>query len=110
MVDRVRRARNTHADRRRARTTGDARHRDRGHRLPLSRRAGRGSAAFWQLLEHGVDAVGEVPPDRWPIDELFDPRPGTPGKVYTRWGGFLGGVDRFDARFFGLSGYEAGRW
>ena len=24
-------------------------------------------ASFWQLLRNGVDAIGEVPPDRWSI-------------------------------------------
>ena len=30
--------------------------------------------AFWELLRDGRDAIREVPPDRWDIDALFDPR------------------------------------
>ncbi len=65
--------------------------------------------AFWHLLQDGVDAITEVPPDRWDVDALYDPEPATPGKMNTRWGGFLEGVDRFDSGFFGISPREAER-
>lgn len=64
-------------------------------------------AAFWQLLRDGVDAITEVPADRFDIDAIYDPRPGVPGKIATRWGGFLEQVDHFDAAFFGISPREA---
>ena len=63
--------------------------------------------AFWQLLREGVDAVREVPRDRWDIDAYYDPDPDAPGKMYTRWGGFIDQIDRFDAEFFGISPREA---
>lgn len=63
--------------------------------------------AYWQLLRHGVDAITEVPADRWDLEALFDPTPDTPGKMYTRWGGFLDHIDTFDARFFGIPPREA---
>lgn len=63
--------------------------------------------AFWQLLQNGVDAISEVPPDRWDVDAFYDPKPATPGKMNTRWGGFLEQVDRFDPSFFGISADEA---
>jgi acyl transferase domain-containing protein len=63
--------------------------------------------AFWQLLCHGVDAITEVPADRFDIDAIYDPRPGTPGKLCTRWGGFLEQIDQFDPLFFGISPREA---
>jgi len=65
--------------------------------------------AYWNMLHHGVDAVREVPRDRWDIDAYFDPTPGTPGKMYTRDGGFIDDVDKFDPNFFGISPREAMR-
>ncbi|WNG36475.1 type I polyketide synthase [Archangium violaceum] len=62
---------------------------------------------FWRLLSEGRDAIVEVPRDRWDIDAWFDPDPETPGRMYTRWGGFLDQVDRFDPEFFGISPREA---
>jgi 3-oxoacyl-(acyl-carrier-protein) synthase/SAM-dependent methyltransferase len=63
--------------------------------------------SFWRLLMDGVDAVGEIPADRWDIDAYYDPDPEAPGKMSTRWGGFLESVDAFDPEFFGISPREA---
>ena len=65
--------------------------------------------SFWRLLQNGEDAIIEVPADRWDVDEYYDPDPDAPGKMYTRWGGFLQHVpvDAFDAAFFGISPREA---
>ncbi|MDV3347374.1 SDR family NAD(P)-dependent oxidoreductase [Leptothoe sp. LEGE 181152] len=64
-------------------------------------------ADFWQLLEQGIDAVTEVPVDRWDIEQYYDPDPDVPGKMYTRYGSFLSDVDQFDATFFKISPREA---
>ena len=64
---------------------------------------------YWQLLSDGVDAITEVPPLRWHLDDHYDPNPDTAGKMYTRYGGFLDQVDQFDAQFFGISPREAVR-
>jgi len=74
-----------------------------GCRLP----GAAGPEELWHLLEGGVDAVSEVPPDRWDIDSLYAAEPATPQKMNTRWGGFLTGVDQFDAGFFGIAPREA---
>jgi len=64
---------------------------------------------FWQLLKDGVDAITEVPADRFDIDAFYDPDQSKPGKVVTRYGGFLNNIDMFDANFFGISPWEAAR-
>ena len=63
--------------------------------------------AFWEVLSGGVDAIREVPEDRFDIDEFYDPDPETPGKIYSRFGGYLDGIDGFDPEFFGISPREA---
>ncbi|MDT5278802.1 MAG: hypothetical protein QOG95_5734, partial [Mycobacterium sp.] len=49
--------------------------------------------AFWELLSGGVTAISEVPEDRFDIDEFYDPDPDAPGKMYSRYGGYIDGID-----------------
>ncbi|WP_203073864.1 SDR family NAD(P)-dependent oxidoreductase [Falsiroseomonas ponticola] len=53
--------------------------------------------AFWTMLAEGRDAVRPVPPDRW----------AAPAEGGTAQGGFLDGIDLFDAGFFGIAPREA---
>ena len=50
--------------------------------------------AYWEVLSGGVDAIREIPDDRFDVDEYYDPDPDAPGKIYTRYGGFLDGHRR----------------
>ena len=63
--------------------------------------------AYWNLLERGGDAVGEIPADRWDTDAYYNPDPTVAGTMYTRHGAFVGEVDRFDTEFFRLTPREA---
>ncbi len=65
------------------------------------------SASFWTSLRNGQNAIVEVPEDRWNLQRFYDPNPQLPGKMTTRWGGFLDTIDQFDAQFFGISPREA---
>ncbi|MET8560107.1 SDR family NAD(P)-dependent oxidoreductase [Streptomyces flaveolus] len=64
---------------------------------------------FWANLAAGRDCVTEIPADRWDHRTYFDPDPDAPGKTYSRWGGFVDGVDEFDPLFFNISPVEAER-
>jgi thioester reductase-like protein len=64
-------------------------------------------ADFWQLLCNGVDAITEIPKDRWNQSSFYSAETGKPGKTYSRWGGFIQDIDKFDAHFFGISTQEA---
>ena len=66
-----------------------------------------GPDSYWQLLMDGREGVSEVPADRWDVDAFYDPDPMTPGRMTTRWGGFLSDVAGFDAEFFGITPREA---
>jgi len=68
-----------------------------------------GVEEYWQLLRGGVDAVSEVPPERWDAHALYDSDRTAPGKVNSRRGGFLQDVAGFDPGFFGISRREAVR-
>lgn len=61
---------------------------------------------FWDNLLNKVDSVCEIPEDRWDIDRFYDEHR-TPGKMYTREGGFLDDIAEFDAAFFNISDQEA---
>jgi acyl transferase domain-containing protein/acyl carrier protein len=63
--------------------------------------------AYWRLLVEGVDAIREVPPERWDLARYFDEDVTVPGRMSTRWGAFIDGVDQFDPQFFGISPREA---
>ncbi len=67
--------------------------------------------AFWRLLHDGIDGISEVPSWRWDVGQYYDERPATPGKMNTRWGGFLQDQDiqRFDPYFFNIAPREAAR-
>jgi acyl transferase domain-containing protein/acyl carrier protein len=66
-----------------------------------------GPESLWALLWNGHDAVSEVPRDRWDIDAYYDPDPDRPGKMSSRWSGFVDDIHGFDAAFFGISPREA---
>ncbi len=65
--------------------------------------------SFWALLTEGRSGVCEVPSDRWDRDRFYHPAGIVPGTMVTKWGGFVGNLDQFDAGFWGVSPREAMR-
>ena len=65
--------------------------------------------AFWRLLRDGGNAIAPVPANRWNADAFHNQDPLQPGKICSRWGGFVEPMDQFDAAFFGISPREASR-
>lgn len=56
---------------------------------------------YWQNILRRVDAIREVSDDRWRPADFFDPKRGTPDKIYSKWGGFLDDI-QFDPTVFGI--------
>ena len=62
---------------------------------------------LWENLKNGVDSVTEIPPGRWEGKNWYHPDPEHPDTSYSKWGGFLEGVDKFDPFFFQIAPAEA---
>ncbi|HWU89394.1 MAG TPA: beta-ketoacyl synthase N-terminal-like domain-containing protein, partial [Kofleriaceae bacterium] len=72
-------------------------------RYPDARNVGE----YWENLKAGRNCIREIPAERWEHSRYFDPQKGKPGKSYSKWGGFIEAVDRFDPLFFRISPQEA---
>jgi polyketide synthase PksN len=64
---------------------------------------------FWRNLSNGVNCITEIPRERWNWETYYDSERGKSGKIYTKWGGFIDGIDQFDPLFFKISPTEARR-
>ncbi|KAA1246432.1 non-ribosomal peptide synthetase/type I polyketide synthase, partial [Aquimarina sp. RZ0] len=63
---------------------------------------------FWQNLKSNTDSISEIPSNRWSVDDFYTSNEDINGfQMTTRWGGFLDGIDEFDASFFDISPREA---
>ncbi|MCG8418714.1 MAG: SDR family NAD(P)-dependent oxidoreductase [Proteobacteria bacterium] len=62
---------------------------------------------LWAHLHGGHDLITEVPAERWDWREYYgDPHEGG-SRMRAKWGGFIDGMDCFDASFFRISPREA---
>jgi acyl transferase domain-containing protein/NADPH:quinone reductase-like Zn-dependent oxidoreductase/surfactin synthase thioesterase subunit/NADP-dependent 3-hydroxy acid dehydrogenase YdfG/acyl carrier protein len=64
---------------------------------------------YWEALLAGLDAIRDVPADRWLHSRFHDTDPEKIGCIRNAKGGFIEGVDLFDAEFFGYFPAEAQR-
>lgn len=58
--------------------------------------------AFWCNQERAVDAIVDVPAERWDIDAFYDEDRLAPGKICSRKAGVIDDLYAFDAQAFGL--------
>jgi acyl transferase domain-containing protein len=63
--------------------------------------------SLWKILVDEIDAIMEVPADRWNIERFYDAEAAIPGKSIAKRGGFIDAIDQFDPQFFGISPREA---
>ncbi|WP_198683408.1 SDR family NAD(P)-dependent oxidoreductase [Peristeroidobacter agariperforans] len=62
---------------------------------------------YWRNLRDGRDCIVEVPKDRWDWRDYFSEDRTQTGRHFSKWGGFIAGVDEFDPLFFNISPKEA---
>ncbi len=58
--------------------------------------------AFWRNICSGVDAITDVPPDRWDPDIYYHPDETGPDRFYCRRGGFIDDLADFDPAQYGI--------
>jgi acyl transferase domain-containing protein/aryl carrier-like protein len=62
---------------------------------------------FWENLKQVTCSIREIPAQRWTANRYYSPVADDANKSVSKWGGFIDGVDLFDAMFFGISPREA---
>jgi hybrid polyketide synthase/nonribosomal peptide synthetase FtdB len=62
---------------------------------------------FWEILKNGIDCISEIPANRWKASNFYSENKEIPGKLLSKWGGYIDGVDEFDPTFFGITPREA---
>lgn len=62
---------------------------------------------FWENLKEGKDCITEIPKERWDYQKYYDPDKEKFGKSYSKWGGFINDVNKFDPIFFNVPPIEA---
>ena len=65
------------------------------------------SDKLWLNIIKGSSAIKNIPEDRWKLDEELKKRGVKPFASMCRYGGFIDGVDLFDADFFEITEEEA---
>ena len=60
-----------------------------------------GVEGFWRTITSGRDAIGDVPPSHWLIEDYYDADPKAVDRTYCKRGGFIDPV-QFDPVKFGL--------
>ncbi|WP_049626970.1 type I polyketide synthase [Bacillus sp. JFL15] len=64
---------------------------------------------LWENVKTGRHSITEVPKDRWDWKTFYNEERGKWGSIYSKWGGFIDDIDKFDPLFFRISPAEAER-
>ena len=63
--------------------------------------------AYWENLREGRNLISEVPAERWDVERFYSTDKKAPQRAYSKWGGFMDGLELFDAKYFGVSEQDA---
>ncbi|MEW9701804.1 SDR family NAD(P)-dependent oxidoreductase [Paenibacillus sp. SI8] len=62
---------------------------------------------LWGNLKSGSNCISEIPKERWDWKPYYHEEKGKKGYIYSKWGGFIDDIDKFDPLFFKISPAEA---
>src|SRR5690625_2307657 len=62
---------------------------------------------FWENIKQGKNCISEIPRSRWDWERYYHPDSYEQGSSYTKWGGFIEDIDKFDPSFFNITPKEA---
>ncbi len=62
---------------------------------------------YWENLKKGKDCIKEIPGDRWDWRKSYTEDRTKSGHHFSKYGGFINDVDKFDPLFFNISPKEA---
>lgn len=64
---------------------------------------------YWNNLIMQKDSIIEIPKDRWDFSKYYDSNLEKENETYSKWGGFIRNIDKFDPLFFNISPNEAAK-
>ncbi|WP_155661214.1 SDR family NAD(P)-dependent oxidoreductase, partial [Priestia megaterium] len=62
---------------------------------------------YFENLSTSKDCITEIPKERWDNNKYYNPEKDNEGKTYSKWGGFINDIDKFDPLFFNIAPSEA---
>ena len=62
---------------------------------------------FWKNLLNGKDCITTIPKERWDYEKYFDTNKDSELKHYSKWGGFINNIDKFDPLFYNIAPSQA---
>ncbi|MCX8132187.1 MAG: SDR family oxidoreductase [Clostridia bacterium] len=65
-----------------------------------------GTEEFWNNILNGKCSIGDIPPERWNVDDYYSPTAEF-GKTYCRTGAFINNIYDFDHGLFNIEEKEA---